>query len=136
MFDTDVRKPILAAALVSAAEYWYFKNPDVQNIALYGIAIGASQMVAAYLAPAITPSLTTGKTSYGISLKTVEERIVEFSLAAGTSILGHQYIHVGWDFRKPDLLANNERLMVLVAAEVLSEYLVDYGTTQPLEFFE
>lgn len=120
-------KPIITAIVATAGDKYLLNQPDMNKSLYFGVAVGAG----IYASSMITPMLPSSQGSIdGISLKTLETRLAEIGIGAGSAYAINRYVLKN-ELNRNDMMM---KLALIGASDFVSEYLVDYLQGKPLSF--
>ena len=126
-------KAIVAFGVSASIDKIIYKSPNVKNTLIMASIAGASNFIASTLQESnMIPSLQVieAYNSETINIKTIEQRIIEVSLAgSGAYILNNQILKN----MRPNL-SIQDCLMLFVAPSLIAEYVTDYVFGQKLSY--
>jgi hypothetical protein len=120
-------KPIITAIVATAGDKYILNQSDLNRSLYFGVAVGAG----VYASQMITPMLPNSQGSLGdISMKTLETRIAEIGVGAGSAYAVNRYV-LNNDMNRNDMM---KKLALISASDFVAEYLTDYIQGRPLSF--
>jgi len=122
-------KPIASGAVAILLDRYVLKNPDTQNCLYFGGAVAfgtAFAQVFSGLDLGILPD------SQIYSGKLVSQRLIEIILAGGSAYGVNRFV-LNNDFQPSQMTA---KLGVIVASEIIGEYISDYMSASPLSYLQ
>ena len=126
-------KAIVAFSVSASIDKFIYKSPNVKNTLVMASIAGASNFIASTLQENnLIPSLQVieAYNSETINIKTIEQRIIEISLAGlGSYTVNNQILKN----MRPNL-SIQDCLMLFVAPSLIAEYVTDYVFGQKLSY--
>lgn len=136
MFSHELVKPIFVGLTVAYLDNMinFGGRKDASSLAPsinFGLFSGAGVAMATYLGPTFLGSLDLKDGSFPIRYNgaTMEKRLFEVACGAGLSATLSQGLNAG------SKLPIMERLGIFIVADIVGEYISDYLTDQPMDFF-
>lgn len=123
----------LSCSIVSMAiDKFIYKSPNLKNTLLLGAIAGSPNFIAATLQEnSMIPDVTAGKyDNDNINIKTIEQRIIEISLSAGSANGVNTLILKNV---RPNL-SIQDCIVLFVAPSLIAEYITDYMFNQKLSY--
>ena len=130
MMNASYVKPAAAAGVAFLLDQYVLKNQDQQSSMYFAGASGAGILAAGLLSPYLPDLSKTVTTTAFYNANTVEQRILEIGLSAGVGYAVNTYVLKNSSYNED----TTKRLMVIAAADFISEYITDYVTAQPLSY--
>ena len=123
-------KPVVGAALVVAGDNLILQNRNMNS----SLALGAAAGTAFYLSKNIAKMLPnqSGGNNAMYDVKTLETRLGEIGIASIGGYALNKFV-LNNDMQTNDML---QKVGLIVAADFVSEYVDDYLSGRPLEFFK
>ena len=126
-------KAIVAFGVSASIDKFIYKSPNIKNTVIMASISASSNFIASTLQESnMIPSLQVieAYNSETINIKTIEQRIIEVSLAgSGAYILNNQILKN----MRPNL-SIQDCLMLFVAPSLIAEYVTDYVFGQKLSY--
>ena len=120
-------KPIITAIVATAGDKFVLNEQDLNRSLYFGVAVGAG----IYASSMITPMLPSSQGSIGdISIKTLETRIAEIALGAGSAYAINRYV-LNNELNRNDMM---KKLALIGASDFIAEYVTDYLQGKPLSY--
>lgn len=122
-------KPIVSGISASLLNYYALDDRNVNNSVMFGAGVAGGVVVASVFTPYV-PGLLPDTTAY--SGKTINERIIEITFSSGIAYAVNKYAVQENRFDNSGFM---KRIGVIIASEVIGEYMADYFSLQPLSYF-
>jgi hypothetical protein len=120
-------KPIITAIVATAGDKFILNQPDLNKSLYLGVAVGAG----VFASGMITPMLPASQGSIdGISLKTLETRLAEIGIGAGSAYAVNRFV-LNNDMNRNDMMM---KLALIAGSDFVAEYITDYLQGKPLSF--
>jgi hypothetical protein len=120
-------KPIITAIVATAGDKYILNQSDMNRSLYFGVAVGAG----IYASTMITPMLPSSQGSLdGISMKTLETRLAEIGIGAGSAYALNRYV-LNNELNRNDMMM---KLALIAGSDFVAEYLTDYLSGKPLSF--
>jgi Na+/H+ antiporter NhaA len=122
MMKPETIRPAFAFLYSAVLDRVFLKNEDLTSNLTFGISVGTGTLLGGLVGSSLVSSITTDTEIYSFSGKTVFQRVLETSVATGTSYGANRYVFSNDYSNFFDL----KRLGVIALSQVLSEYSTDY----------
>ena len=124
-------KPIAMAGVIVAGNTYFLGESDMMRSAVFGLAGALGAYGAQFVAPMVPLENYLPNSSFTDS-KTLELRVLEITGSVALGIGLNKFV------LKNDNYVNiqPEKIMLLVGADFIAEYISDYVENRPLSFFK
>ena len=127
--DNPIIKPAIGAVVACALDKFVFKNNNDKNVMYLGAAVGLGFFAAPYLAQ-LLPLEKVVSSVGNDNGASAELRICEVGLGLGSVYVLEEYV-LKQKIAEQDL---GTKMMIIVGADFISEYISDYLSQKPLQF--
>ena len=121
-------KPVVVAGAIVALDKYALNQNNLNNSIYFGLA-GA---IGIYTASMVTPMIPKQGSGSFMDARTIEGRILEIGLGTGATYGLNKFVFNN-DLNPNDLMV---KVGVIVAADVIGEYITDYIEGRPLSFLK
>ena len=126
-------KAMVAMGVSASIDRFIYKSPNIRNTAILGIVAGGANFIESTLQEnnlIPTISLAEAYNSETINIKTIEQRIIEFSLSGfGAYFVNNQILKK----MRPNL-SIQDCVLLFVAPSIVAEYITDFMFNQKLSY--